>query len=53
MMVANGPWREKVSPRERKRRQVAAKKRDKEQRDMPYQLRSKGRPMEDWEEELV
>ena len=45
-LVANGPWRE-ISPRERKRRQVAAKKRDKEQRDMPYQLRSKGRPMED------
>ena len=52
-MVAHGPWREKVSPRERKRRQVAAKKRDKEQRDTPYQLRSKETSMEDSEEELV
>ena len=38
---------------ERKRRQVAAKRRGKEQRNMPYQLRSKGRPMEDLGEELV
>ena len=52
-VVANGPWREKLSPRERKRRQAAAKRRDKEQTDMPYQLRSRGRPMGDEQEELV
>ena len=52
-VVANGPWREKPSPRERKRRQAAAKRRDKEQRDMPYQLRSRGMHMGDQGEELV
>ena len=53
-VVANGPWREKLSPKERKRRQMAARRRDKEQqRDMPYQLRSRGIPMGDEEEELV
>ena len=53
-VVANGPWREKPSPRERKRRQMAARRRDKEQRDIPYQLRSRGAPRaEDEEEELV
>ena len=43
--VAHGPWRNKEtnpSPRERKRRQQAARKRDKTQKDMPYQLSSKG-----------
>ena len=30
------------SPRERKRRQQAAKKRDKEQRGIPYWLRNRG-----------
>ena len=43
--VALGPWRPKgnsPSPRERKRRQQAAKNRDKGQRDHPYQLRSRG-----------
>ena len=42
--VANGPWREKTakpSPRERKKRQQAARKRDKEIGNMPYQLRSR------------
>ena len=52
-MVAHGPWREKPSPRERKRRQMAARKRDKEQRDMPYQLRSRGILKGDEEVELV
>ena len=52
-VVANGPWREKPSPRERKRRQMAARRRDKEQRDMPYQLRSRGILQGDEEEELV
>ena len=52
-VVANGPWREKPSPRERKRRQMAARRRDKEQRDMPYQLRSRGIPKGDEDVELV
>ena len=42
--VALGPWRPKLnspSPRDRKRRQQAARKRDKERRQHPYQLRSK------------
>ena len=53
-VVANGPWREKLSPRERKRRQMAARSRDKEQqRDRPYQLRSRGIPRGDYGEELV
>ena len=44
--VAHGPWRDKkanLSPRERKRLQQAARKRDKEQKDIPYQLRSRGK----------
>ena len=44
--VAHGPWRDKKanpSPRERKRLQQAARKRDKEQKDIPYQLRSRGK----------
>ena len=44
--VAQGPWREKpakLSPRERKRRQQEARKRDKEEKDMPYRLRSRKR----------
>ena len=53
-VVANGPWREKLSPRERKRRQMAARNRDKgQQRDRPYQLRSRGIPRRDEGEELV
>ena len=52
-VVANGPWREKPSPRERKRRQMAARRRDKEQRDIPYQLRNRGILKRDEEEELV
>ena len=41
-VVANGPWREKLSPRERKRRQMAARNRDKgQQRGRPYELRSR------------
>ena len=43
--VANGPWRvkqNKPSPRERKRRQQAARRRDKEQ--TTYWLRSRGSP---------
>ena len=39
--VAHGPWREKaakLSPRERKKRQQMARKRDKERDHMPYQL---------------
>ena len=39
--VAHRLWREKavrLSPRERKMRQQEAKKRDREQKDVPYQL---------------
>ena len=43
-MVANGPWREKPIPRERS---------SQEERDMPYQLRSRGILKGDEEEELV
>ena len=42
-VVANGPCREKVnSPRDRKRRQQAARGRDKEQKDIPYWQRNRG-----------
>ena len=42
-------WRDKKtnpSPQESKRIQQAARKRDKVQKDIPYQLRSKGAPSE-------
>ena len=53
--VANGPWRvpqgrSSPSPRERKRRQGAARRRDKEEHGT-YWLRSRGKPREDSEEE--
>ena len=52
--VANGPWRtpqgrSSPSPRERKRRQGAARRRDKEENGT-YWLRSRGKPREDSED---
>ena len=47
--VAHGPWGDKKtnpSPRERKRIQQAARKRDKAQKDIAYKLRSRGPPSE-------
>ena len=40
------PMETNPSPWERKRIQQAARKRDKAQKDIPYQLRSKGAPSE-------
>ena len=52
--VALGPWRQKVtspSPRARKRKQQAARRRDKMESHHPYQLRNrKGRNSQEEEE---
>jgi hypothetical protein len=53
--VALGPWRHKnnsPSPRDRKKKQQAARRRDKEMSQHPYQLRSRGKKGEQQEEEL-
>ena len=53
--VALGPWRQKVtspSPRDRKRKQQAARKRDKREAQHPYQLRNKKGSEPQEEEEL-
>jgi hypothetical protein len=53
--VALGPWRPKnnsPSPRDRKKKQQAARRRDKERSQQPYQLRSRGNKGERQEEEL-
>ena len=56
-IVAMGPQNQEPhktnspSPRERKRRQQAARKRDKEQKDHPYWLRGRDNTEEDLEEE--
>ena len=53
-LIANGPWRDrksKPSPREGKRIQQGARKRDKERQHPVYGLRSTGQTRGDSEEE--